>query len=450
MSCKLTLAQFKKQNKFTDIDFRKCTYFTNKTYSDKEFYNCNFIDVNLYKTKLINVLFMDSQLNGAKFGSANLQNAYINNCTLTHADLSNTNLENAQLLNSDFSDANLTNAIIISSSSEAQLSGSNLTNAVLINANLTGAIIYDSNLTNANLSGANLTNVSLMSSNINLTSANLTGANLSNVDLEGSDLTNANLTNANISSTIFTSAILTDTISTGANVSEAIGWILTPETPISSPTEFSPIIKQIPQNQQAIDQIEGDVDMTEFLRENNDYIALLFGQNYYLIDKTRLSNMINKTGNDNRLNNQIVYECKVAGSLRTENIVLETPLMKLGPIGLMNYSYLPVKDIKKVIERMDRMYELLETRKVQSVVSFQIVNGLGGDQRGVSASHCQAGQNGTVYKLRKIVPETNKTNTRKRKPESKTESKTDSKTKTTMTKTKTPMTKTKKRKFGRY
>jgi uncharacterized protein YjbI with pentapeptide repeats len=449
MSCKLTLTQFKKQNKFTDIDFRKCTYFTNKTYSDKEFYNCNFIDVNLYKTKLTNVLFMNSQLDGAKFGSADLSQAYINDCTLTNADLSNTNLESANISNSDLTNANLTNAIIISSSSEAQISGTNLTNAVLTNANLTGAIIYDSNLTNANLSGANLTNVSLMSSNINLTGANLTGANLSNVDLEGSDLTNANLTNANLSSTNFTSAILTDTNSTGANVSEAIGWILSPETPISSPTEFSPIIKQIPHNQQAIDQIEGDVEMAEFLKENADYIALLFGQNYYLIDKSRLSNMINKTGNDNRLDNQIVYECKVAGSMRTENIVLETPLMKLGPIGLMNYSYIPVKDIKKVIERVDKMYELIETRKVQSVVSFQIVNGLGGNTRGVSASHCQAGQNGTVYKLRKIVPETNKTNTRKRKPESKTESKTDSKTKskpkTTMTKTKT-----KKRKFGRY
>ena len=447
MSCKLSLKQFKEQNKFTDIDFRKCTYFTNKTYSDKEFYNCNFIDVNLYKTKLINVLFMNSQLDGANFGSADLPQAYMNNCTLTNADLSNTNLEGAVLTNLNLSNANLTNSRIITiHNKEASIADINLTNAVLTNVDLTGAIITDSNLTGANLSGANLTNVNLMSRNIYLTGANLTGANLSNVDLESSDLTNANLTNANLTGTNFTTAILTDTISTGANVSEAIGWVVIPETPISSPTEFSPIIKQIPHNQQAIDQIEGDVEMAEFLKENTDYIALFFGNNYYLIDKSRLSNMINKTGNDNRLNNQIVYECKVAGSMRSANIVLETPLMKLGPIGLMNYSYIPVKDIKKVIERIDRIYELVETRKVQSVVSFQIVNGLGGDERGVSASHCQAGQNGTVYKLRKIVPETNKTNnTRKRKIESKTDSKTKSKPKTTMTKTKT-----KKRKFGRY
>ena len=446
MSCKLSLKQFKAQNKFTDIDFRKCTYFTNKTYSDKEFYNCNFIDVNLYKTKLINVLFMNSQLDGANFGSADLPQAYINNCTLTNADLSNTNLEGATLTNLNLSNANLTNSRIITiHDKEASIADINLTNAVLTNADLTGAIITDSNFTGANLSGANLTNVNLMSRNIYLTGANLTGANLSNVDLESSDLTNANLTNANLTGTNFTTAILTDTISTGANVSEAIGWVVIPETPISSPTEFSPIIKQIPHNQQAIDQIEGDVEMTEFLKENTDYIALFFGNNYYLIDKSRLSNMINKTGNDNRLNNQIVYECKVAGTMRTENIVLETPLMKLGPIGLMNYSYIPVKDIKKVIERIDKMYELVETRKVQSVISFQIVNGLGGDQRAVSASHCQAGQNGTVYKLRKIVPETTNTNTRKRKIESKTDSKTKSKPKTTMTKTKT-----KKRKFGRY
>jgi len=436
--CKIPLKQFKEQNKFTDIDFRNCVYFTNKEYPDKEFYNCNFKGVNFYKTKMTNVLFMNSQLDGANFGNADLGSAYMNNCICTDADLSNTNLECAELLSSDFSGANFTNAKLITTYKEAQISDSNLKNAILMNMNLTGAIIHDTNFSGANLTGANLTNVNIMSSPMSkgsdFSGANLTGVNLTNVDLESSDLTNANLTNANL-----TNAILTNAILTGADLTGAKGINEPKITPIESPINISPIIKQISPNQTAIDQIEGDVEMNKFLKENKNYIALLFGENYYLIDKSRLSNMIKTNSEDDKNGNSIVYECRVSGTMRTENIVLEKPLMKLGPIGLMNYSYIPVKYIKKVIENTDkkgRIYEIVETGMIQSVVSYQLLHGL---TQAISASHCQAGQNGRVYKLRKIVQETT-TNTRKRKQDSKI----------ITPKIITPKTKTKKRKFGMY
>lgn len=440
--CKIPLKQFKEQNKFTDIDFRNCTYFTNKEYPDKEFYNCNFKGVNLYKTKMVNVLFMNSQLDGAKFGSANLENAYINNCIFTGADLSNTNLTTAEIHSSDFSGANLTSAKMITTGKEAMISETNFTNAILMNIDLTGAKMTEVNLTGANLTGANLTNMEIMTNPMTdgskFSNANLTGANLTNVDFMSSVFTNANFTNANLMNANFTTAILTGAVLTGANVSEAIGILNSTESPIESPINISPINKQIPPNQTGIDQIEGDVEMNEYLKENTNSIALLFGENYYLIDKSRLSNMIKKSSADEKMENSIVYECKVAGTMRRENIVLEKPLMKLGPIGLMNYSYIPVKYIKKVIENTDKIYEIVKTGTIESAVSYQYLHGL---TESVSASHCQAGQNGIVYKLRKIVPETTTTTTtRKRKQVSTIKVATPTKTKT----------KTKKRKFGMY
>ena len=97
-----------------------------------------------------------------------------------------------------------------------------------------------------------------------------------------------------------------------------------------------------------------------------------------------------------------------------ENIVSNKPLMKLGAIGLpLNYAYIEISYIKHLIENTgndvkDRIYEIVETtNEVASVVSYQALHHIlrEGEQTHHlyrSASHCQEGQGGKLYKLRKI------------------------------------------------
>lgn len=110
----------------------------------------------------------------------------------------------------------------------------------------------------------------------------------------------------------------------------------------------------------------------------------------------------------------IIYECRVSGSMNPENIVSNKPLMKLGAIGLpLNYAYMEISYIKHLIEKTcddvkDRIYEIIDTtNEVASVVSYQALHHVlrEGEQMHHlyrSASHCQEGQGGKLYKLRKI------------------------------------------------
>ena len=85
--------------------------------------------------------------------------------------------------------------------------------------------------------------------------------------------------------------------------------------------------------------------------------------------------------------------------------------MKIASIGIpVNYAYIPIQyiqDVLGILERSpkntrieDRIYEFVKTPKqLVSVVSYQLLYGITG---AVGASHCQEGQNGDTYKLKKV------------------------------------------------
>jgi hypothetical protein len=264
--------------------------------------------------------------------------------------------------------------------------------------------------------------------NSNFTNANLENVILENANFTNSNLTNANLTNITLDSAILTGVILTDVDLTsvdltGVDLTSVINANVSPNSspPNSSPPNSSPIIqspnlsptfKHIPHIQSAIDILEGEVEMNNFLKENKNSIAFFIYNKYYLIDKADLLKMISSNNEINRINNSIVYECLVAGThdnpmMNQENMVLDKPLIKLASIGFpINCCYIPIQYIKKVVNNTsrivkDRIYEVIETTDtVNSVVSYQVYHNLIDDWHG--ASHCQKGQGGKIYKLRKI------------------------------------------------
>jgi hypothetical protein len=243
--------------------------------------------------------------------------------------------------------------------------------------------------------------------NANLKNANLKNANLEGANLEGANLTGANITGANITGATIPNGVLSGVI--GADLTVNVPQI----TPARKPSMthrsvgvLSPSFKQIPVKQIASDIIDGEVVMTDFLTENVNSVSFLFQNYYYLIDKGDLSKTISTGDETKDMNNSIVFECKITDTMRPENIVSDNPLMKLGSIGLpVNYSYIPTGYIEDVVQNTskkvsDRMYEIVKTTDtVKSVISYQVLEGL---TSMVSASHCQEGQGGSLFKLLKI------------------------------------------------
>lgn len=162
----------------------------------------------------------------------------------------------------------------------------------------------------------------------------------------------------------------------------------------------------LPAGQNAFDIIDGEVLLIKQLKENNDTIAFYFQRHYYIATRENIIRMISDTTNSDKENNSIVYECIKTDTLRPQNILLVNPLVKIASLGIFtNGAYISSSELSMIIndKRSDikyRMYEIIDTGKVlKSVVSYQVLNHLTSH---VGASHCQAGQGGRVYKIRKI------------------------------------------------
>jgi hypothetical protein len=86
-----------------------------------------------------------------------------------------------------------------------------------------------------------------------------------------------------------------------------------------------------------------------------------------------------------------------------ENVVKTRPLMKIGAMGLpLNYAYMDTKPLKMAARGTHKLYEISETPEtVVSVVSRQVLKH---HVNMVSGSHCQAGQGGKLYQLKRIRP----------------------------------------------
>jgi uncharacterized protein YjbI with pentapeptide repeats len=169
---------------------------------------------------------------------------------------------------------------------------------------------------------------------------------------------------------------------------------------------FGIIDKDVQAGQTAYEVIEGEVSLTEHLKENKDTIAFLFQQDYYISTRENITRMISHTTKIDKENNSIVYECIRTDTMRPENILLVNPLVKVASLGIaINGAYMPSTELSMILtdKRSDikyRIYEIIDTGKVtNSVVSYQVMNHL---TNYVGSSHCQKGQGGRIYKIRKI------------------------------------------------
>lgn len=162
----------------------------------------------------------------------------------------------------------------------------------------------------------------------------------------------------------------------------------------------------VPVGQTAYEVIDGEVSLIEHLKENRDTIAFLFQQNYYISTRENITRMISDTTSSEKENNSIVYECIETHTIRPENVLVVNPLVKIASLGVaINGAYIQSSQLSMILndKRNDikyRIYEIIDTGKVlKTVVSYQVLNNM---TSYVGASHCQAGQGGRVYKLRKI------------------------------------------------
>ncbi len=159
-------------------------------------------------------------------------------------------------------------------------------------------------------------------------------------------------------------------------------------------------------SQKAYEVIDGEVSLHEHLIANADTIAFLFGASYYITTQENLMRMTALLTVEEQMDNSIVFECLAANTMRPDNIVVDKPLVKLASLGLpVNGAYLPLAQLLTIMadERKDinyRVYQLVDTKVVlNSVASYQVLAEL---TSYVGASHCQSGQGGRLYELRKM------------------------------------------------
>ncbi len=389
--------------KMRKMNFKKAVLNEDVVFKDAILTESNFEDANLYTADFEGALFNETNFDSATFVEANLKGVEAIDSSFKKADFNEANL-----IYANFESIEMTGAMFIKANLiEANLMGANLGGAFFRDADLTGANLLETDLTGARLTraylrGANLIGAILTSAD--LKNADLTGADLTDADLTGANLTDANLTDANLTGATIPNGVLSGAI--GAVVNVRVNRPAYPTLINPSVDELSHSFKKIPVKQIASDIIDGDVVMTDFLTENLNSVAFFFQNYYYLIDKNELSKTISTGDEIKDMNNSIVFECYRANTMRPENIVSEKPLMKLGSIGLpVNYSYIPTGYIEDVVKNTskkvnDRIYEIVKTTDtVKSVVSYQVLKGL---TSAVSASHCQEGQGGSLFKLLKI------------------------------------------------
>ena len=432
--------------KLVNVDFSNISEFTDVKFTDADFQYCNFDECAFKKVDFIRATWIsdpdivfssvsleDVDFTDAKFTGITFDDAIIQNTTFKNATFENTDFSLGEFIGINFTGANFTGAtfdncifrdvdFIRVDFTSANFTGTTtfeecifrdvdyteaeLSRADFKNTELTRAVFTDSVLTSAIFTGAKFSRAIFIR-------AILTGADFTRADFTRAVFTGAIFTGANLTGADFTGANLTGADFTGANLTDVIGMNIHSPTPPNY-VHLSPSFKQIPLNQIATDIIEGEVEMTEFLTENTNSVVFFFQNNYYLVDKNELSKTIKTHSRTDKEDNSIVYKCKIVDTMNPEKIVLNKPLVKLGSVGIpVNYSYIPIQYIKNVVDNTskkvkDRMYEIVKTTEtVKTVVSYQVLHNIirQGEDRNtlyVGASHCQKGQGGELYKLRKI------------------------------------------------
>jgi ankyrin repeat protein len=137
---------------------------------------------------------------------------------------------------------------------------------------------------------------------------------------------------------------------------------------------------------------EEEINIGDYIEGNKDNIVIVYDKNRYFFT-TRETIM-------NQIQDATLFPCKVADTMRPENIVRNKPLYNLKKIGFVNVF--PC-DMKKFFENLDcQLFAVINTNeKYPSFVSDDVLNRSGSY---VSSAHCQAGLESKISYMIAAVP----------------------------------------------
>ena len=204
---------------------------------------------------------------------------------------------------------------------------------------------------------------------------------------------------------------MTDMLNGTPLLSHPPAWYIhTPQPPIQ-PIIEQPVIEQelviyedvmpepitasttsIPDNAVGMDIIEGvDVNIKQYLRENTDGFVFLSYTQYYPIEREQILHVINSNSS------AIKYICAMERIVGSANKTV--PYLNCKTLGLTTDLLVPLSQIKTMLTNNVRAVEIIPGEHTPYTVSLgvltQTVNWLG-------ASHCQAGQGGTLATLQEL------------------------------------------------
>jgi hypothetical protein len=138
----------------------------------------------------------------------------------------------------------------------------------------------------------------------------------------------------------------------------------------------------------------GPEPLIELMKENPDLVAFKFKDTIVTFEKSTLKNLVDV----NNPRNSLFYECREANTMIPENIIKEHPLLNLRSISINNGGYIRYEYILDVINGTNRYFLILDANKprLKAVVSDGVFRHKGSH---VSASHCQEGTEGKLFKM---------------------------------------------------
>jgi len=173
-----------------------------------------------------------------------------------------------------------------------------------------------------------------------------------------------------------------------------------------------------------------DTNIHDYIKEDADNIVFLYENNYYLLTKSILSEIINMTTTENA----IMFDC---GGIGYSNVRHDYPYVLMNKLGIMLNEFINVISLENAIaitKPTSGQYFIIKgTNEVLiSTISDNVLYGRYPNR--ISANHCQGGKHAIVFDIQKFEP--NYVNDSKS-PKSPKSSKTSKTSKSSKTKKKT-------------
>ena len=143
-----------------------------------------------------------------------------------------------------------------------------------------------------------------------------------------------------------------------------------------------------------------DTNIHDYIKEDVDNIVFLYENNYYLLTKSRLSEIINMTTTENA----IIFDC---GGIGYSNLNHDYPYVLMNKLGIMLNEFINVISLENAIaitKPTSGQYFIIKgTDEVLiSTVSDNVLYGRYPNK--ISASHCQGGKHAIVFDIQKFKP----------------------------------------------